>query len=92
MRRATIVLNLTLFNNNRYMFAAGALPRIFGPSWSLAALNMACSLEGVPCGNDGSGDGFLRTWLEFYVTSFGFIVGLILVVRYKKQIQPYHEE
>ena len=68
-----------------YMFAAGALPRIIGPSWSLFALEKACEIENMDCFLGG------RTWLEFSVSGALFAVGLVLAMVYKDDMLPYGE-
>mmetsp|Transcript_11099 Transcript_11099/g.22109 ORF Transcript_11099/g.22109 Transcript_11099/m.22109 type:complete len:490 (+) Transcript_11099:185-1654(+) len=68
-----------------YMFAAGALPRIIGPSWSLFALEKACEIENIDCFLGG------RTWLEFSVSGALFAVGLVLAMVYKNDMLPYGE-
>jgi MFS family permease len=68
-----------------WMFAAGAVPRIIGPSWSLYALDVACKLEHMDCFLGG------RTWLEFSVTGGLFAVGVAAAMAYKKDLKPYGE-
>jgi len=66
-----------------WMFAAGALPRIIGPSWSLFALDLACQIEHMKCFLGG------RTWLEFIVSGGFFLLGLIAAFSFKKDLRPY---
>ena len=66
-----------------YMFAAGAIPRILGPSWSLYALDLACRIEELTCFLGG------RTWLEFGTSSLFFAAGIALAVSCKKDLRPY---
>ena len=68
-----------------WMFAAGAVPRIIGPSWSLYALDIACKLEHMDCFLGG------RTWLEFSVTGGLFAVGVAAAMAYKNDLKPYGE-
>ena len=65
-----------------YMFAAGALPRIFGPSWSLEAVELV---------GRGVG-GEMNTGLEFSITGGLFVVGVLLCHAYRREIKPYGEE
>ena len=66
-----------------YMFAAGALPRIVGPTWSLYALNVACKLEHIKCILGG------RTWLEFLFSGGLFLLGLIITIFSRSDLVPY---
>lgn len=66
-----------------WMFAAGAVPRIIGPSWSLYALDVACKWEHMDCFLGG------RTWLEFSVTGILFAVGITAAIMYRKDLRPY---
>ena len=68
-----------------YMFAAGAIPRIIGPSWSLFALDWACKIEHMDCFLGG------RTWLEFAVSGTLFAGGIVLALMFKKEMRPYGE-
>jgi hypothetical protein len=67
------------------MFAAGALPRIIGPSWSLYALDLACRIEHMDCFLGG------RTWLEFGVSGLLFVVGIGLAIGFRRDMLPYGE-
>jgi len=66
-----------------WMFAAGAVPRIIGPSWSLYALDVACKWENIDCLLGG------RTWLEFTVNGAMFAVGVVVAVVYRRDLKPY---
>ena len=66
-----------------WMFAAGALPRIVGPSWSLFALDLACQVEHMKCFLGG------RTWLEFMVSGGFFAVGLVAAFVFRRDMRPY---
>ena len=65
------------------MFAAGALPRIVGPSWSIFALLWACRIEHMECWMGG------RTWLLFGILAALFALGGIMLAVGRKAVRPY---
>ena len=67
------------------MFVVGALPRCLGPSWSLYALQLACSVfpEPSPCPPGG------RTCLEFTISAAIFGAALLAVGRWRQNLRPY---
>lgn len=69
------------------MFVVGALPRCLGPSWSLYALRLACTLfvDPQPCPPGG------RTCLEFALSGSIFAASLVLVFFSKSNLLPYDE-
>ena len=69
------------------MFVIGALPRCFGPSWALYALELACELfpNPKPCPPGG------RSCLEFAIAGGFFLLGLLLVFFCSNTLAPYDE-
>lgn len=69
------------------MFVVGALPRCLGPSWSLYALRLACTVfvDPQPCPPGG------RTCLEFALSGSIFAASLVLVFFSTSNLLPYDE-
>lgn len=67
------------------MFVVGALPRCLGPSWSLYALRLSCTLFHQDCPPGG------HTCLVFITNALLFAACLAMVLRLKRSLLPFEE-